>query len=65
MSNHDGDFSGGDKRQLEVKASSKEMEEKLKIATTQVKVMEVDIGKETDNLIVTVPMWLLHSCLLC
>jgi hypothetical protein len=37
------------KDKLEVKASSKEMEERLKIATTQFKVMDVDIGKETDN----------------
>jgi hypothetical protein len=34
---------------LEVKTSSKDMEERLKIATTQFKVMDVDIGKETDN----------------
>jgi hypothetical protein len=37
------------KDKLEVKASSKEMEERLKIATTQFKVMDVDIGKETEN----------------
>jgi hypothetical protein len=37
------------KDKLEVKASSKEMEERLKVATTQFKVMDVDIGKETDN----------------
>jgi hypothetical protein len=34
---------------LEVKTSSKDMEERLRIATTQFKVMDVDIGKETDN----------------
>jgi hypothetical protein len=34
---------------LEVKTSSKDMEERLKVATTQFKVMDVDIGKETDN----------------
>jgi hypothetical protein len=37
------------KDKMEVKASSKDMEERLKIATTQFKVMDVDIGKETDN----------------
>jgi len=37
------------KDKLEVKASSKEMEERLKIATTQFKVMDMNIGKETDN----------------
>jgi hypothetical protein len=37
------------KDKLEVKASSKDMEERLKIATTQFKVMDIDIGKETDN----------------
>ena len=37
------------KDKLEVKASSKEMEERLKIAMTQFKVMDMNIGKETDN----------------
>jgi hypothetical protein len=37
------------KDKMEVKASSKDMEERLKIATTQFKVMDVEIGKETDN----------------
>jgi len=37
------------KDKLEVKTSSKDMEERLKVATTQFKVMDVDIGKETDN----------------
>jgi hypothetical protein len=37
------------KDKMEVKASSKDMEERLKIATTQFKVMDVDIGRETDN----------------
>jgi hypothetical protein len=37
------------KDKMEVKASSKDMEERLKIATTQFKVMDMDIGKETDN----------------
>ncbi len=37
------------KDKMEVKASSKDMEERLKMATTQFKVMDVDIGKETDN----------------
>jgi hypothetical protein len=37
------------KEKVEVKASSKEMEDRLKIANTQFKIMEVDIGKETDN----------------
>jgi len=34
------------KDKIEVKASSKEMEERLKVATTQFKVMDMDIGKE-------------------
>jgi hypothetical protein len=34
---------------LGVKTSSKDMEERLKVATTQFKVMDVDIGKETDS----------------
>jgi len=37
------------KDKLEVKASSKDMEERLKVATTQFKVMDIDIGKETEN----------------
>jgi len=37
------------KDKMEVKASSKEMEEKLKVAVTQFKVMDIDIGKETEN----------------
>ena len=37
------------KDKIEVKASSKEMEDRLRQATTQFKVMDVDIGKETDN----------------
>jgi hypothetical protein len=37
------------KDKLEVKASSKEMEERLKTATTQFKVMDMNIGKNTDN----------------
>jgi len=37
------------KDKMEVKASSKEMEDRLRQATTQFKVMDVDIGKETDN----------------
>jgi hypothetical protein len=37
------------KDKMEVKASSKDMEERLKIATTQFKVMDVEIGRETDN----------------
>jgi hypothetical protein len=37
------------KDRLEVKASSKEMEERLKIATAQFEMMDVNIGKDTDN----------------
>jgi len=37
------------KDKMEVKASSKDMEDRLRLATTQFKVMDVDIGKETDN----------------
>ncbi|MFO0000960.1 MAG: hypothetical protein ACK559_07515, partial [bacterium] len=37
------------KDKLEVKASSKDMEERLKVATTQFQVMDIDIGKETEN----------------
>jgi hypothetical protein len=37
------------KDKVEIKASSKEMEERLKVANTQFKIMEVEIGKETDN----------------
>jgi len=37
------------KDKIEAKASSKEMEEKLKVAVTQFKVMDIDIGKETEN----------------
>jgi len=37
------------KESIEIKASSKEMEDKLRIATTQFKLMDVDIGKETDD----------------
>jgi stress response protein YsnF len=37
------------KDKIEVKASSKEMEERLKVATTQFKVMDMDIGKETED----------------
>ncbi len=37
------------KDKLEVKASSKNMEERLKVARTQFKVMDMDIGKETNN----------------
>jgi hypothetical protein len=34
---------------IEIKASSKDMEDRLKVAMTQFKVMDMDIGKETDN----------------
>ncbi len=37
------------KDKIEVKASSKEMEDRLKVATTQFKVMDMDIGKETED----------------
>ncbi len=37
------------KDKMEVKASNKEIEGRLKIATTQFKVMDMDISKETDN----------------
>jgi hypothetical protein len=37
------------KEKLEAKASSKEMEERLKVATTQFKVMDAVIGKETED----------------
>jgi anion-transporting ArsA/GET3 family ATPase len=37
------------KDKMEVKASSKDMEDRLRLATTQFKVMDVDIVKETDN----------------
>ena len=37
------------KEKIEVKASSKEMEDRLKVAVTQFKVMDMDIGKETEN----------------
>ena len=37
------------KDKMEVKASSKDMEDRLRLATTQFKVMDVDIGKESDN----------------
>jgi hypothetical protein len=37
------------KENLEIKASSKEMEEKLRTATTQFKLMDVNIGRETDD----------------
>ena len=37
------------KENIEIKASSKEMEEKLRTATTQFKLMDVNIGKETDD----------------
>jgi hypothetical protein len=37
------------KDKIEEKASSKEMEDRLKVAVTQFKVMDIDIGKETEN----------------
>lgn len=37
------------KEKIEVKASAKEMEERLKISLTQFKVMDVEIGKETED----------------
>jgi hypothetical protein len=37
------------KDKLEVKALSKDTKDRLKTATTQFKVIDVDIGKETDN----------------
>jgi hypothetical protein len=37
------------KDKIEVKASSKEMEDRLKVAITQFKVMDMDIGKETED----------------
>jgi hypothetical protein len=37
------------KDKIEEKASSKEMEEKLKVAIMQFKVMDIDIGKEMEN----------------
>jgi hypothetical protein len=37
------------KEKIEIKASSKDMEERLKIATTQFKVMDVVIGKESED----------------
>jgi len=37
------------KDKVEVKASAKEMEDKLKIATCQFKVMDIEMGKETED----------------
>jgi hypothetical protein len=37
------------KDEIKEKASSKEMEERLKVATTQFKVMDMDIDKETED----------------
>jgi hypothetical protein len=37
------------KDRVEVKASAKEMEDKLRITTTQFKVMDLDMGKETED----------------
>jgi len=37
------------KERIEIKASSKDMEERLKISLTQFKVMDVEIGKETED----------------
>jgi len=37
------------KENIEIKASAKEMEEKLRTATTQFKLMDVNIGRETDD----------------
>jgi hypothetical protein len=37
------------KEMIEVKASSRDMEDRLKVATTQFKVMDVKIGKETED----------------
>jgi hypothetical protein len=37
------------KENIEIKASAKEMEDKLRTATTQFKLMDVNIGRETDD----------------
>jgi hypothetical protein len=37
------------KDRVEVKASAKEMEDKLRISTTQFKVMDLELGKETED----------------
>jgi hypothetical protein len=37
------------KDRVEVRASAKEMEEKLRITTTQFKVMDLELGKETED----------------
>jgi hypothetical protein len=37
------------KEKLEIKASSKDMEEKLKVSISQFKVMDLNIGKETED----------------
>jgi hypothetical protein len=37
------------KDKVEVKASSKEMEDKLRISTSQFKVMDIEMGKETED----------------
>jgi hypothetical protein len=37
------------KDRVEIKASAKEMEDKLRISTTQFKVMDLDFGKETED----------------
>jgi len=37
------------KENIEIKASSKEMEEKLRTATTQFKLMDINIGRETED----------------
>ena len=37
------------KDKVEIKASAKEMEDKLRISTTQFKVMDLELGKETED----------------
>jgi hypothetical protein len=37
------------KDRVEIKASAKEMEDKLRISTTQFKVMDLELGKETED----------------